>query len=103
MKIDEDALFKYVGDKIRAYRLEHEITQNQLANEIGVTRASISNVEAGMQKLPLQLLYRICAVLDVEIVNLLPHVSEIIKSADDNTMEIGGQVKQLSPKTALFF
>lgn len=54
------------------------MTQAQLAEAVGVLRTSVTNVEAGRQKLPLHLLYKMCITLDVEIASIVPSNEEVI-------------------------
>jgi DNA-binding XRE family transcriptional regulator len=102
MRIDEQRLYKYIGRLVKAHRQELKVTQDQLAERVGVTRTSITNIEAGSQKLPLYLLFRICAALNLEGADLLPQLSEVVNAEDQETVNIDGLTKQMSPKTATF-
>jgi transcriptional regulator with XRE-family HTH domain len=48
------------------------VTQQQLADQAGLTRSSIANVEAGRQRVPLHVLAAIALALKVEPQDLLP-------------------------------
>jgi transcriptional regulator with XRE-family HTH domain len=102
MSVNEDALYAHIGKQIRASRRELNVTQSQLAKRVGVTRTSIANIEAGTQKLPLHLLYRICEALKVEASELLPTVVELITSTEGKVVNVDGHSQQMAPKTALF-
>lgn len=63
MELDE--LFKVIGPNVRRYREKTGLTQNQLAEHIGVTPSFISKVECGKKAVKLKTLYEIAAVLHV--------------------------------------
>lgn len=53
------------------------MTQQELAAEVGVSRVSIVQFEAGNQHLPLEVIYLIATVLKVGIAVLLPSIEEL--------------------------
>jgi len=67
--------YEQVGQKVRNARAHEGVTQSQLADAVGLTRTSITNLEAGRQHIPLHLLARIAAVLKTRTGDLLPEVS----------------------------
>lgn len=76
----EDAvgrIYELVGPKIRAVRLKRGWNQADLARQVGLTRSSIANVEAGRQRLLIHSLFAIANTLDVEIDTLLPTSLEV--------------------------
>jgi len=75
---DREARFNVVmGEKIRALRREAGLVQAQLAQMAGVSRASITNIEAGTQAPPPYRLARIANALKVHVANLVPGTSEL--------------------------
>ena len=58
---DADEFYKRVGEVIRQARGGRKLAQSQLAEAIGLTRTSISNIESGRQKL---LLHTFCDIAD---------------------------------------
>lgn len=66
-----DLLWADIGGRIKTLRRDNNLSQRQLADAIGLSRVSISNIELGKQRLVLDLLYRIAEVLDVNICTLL--------------------------------
>jgi transcriptional regulator with XRE-family HTH domain len=75
-----DALYKLVGVRIRAARERRaeRLSQANLAKMLGVSRASIVNIEAGRQHAPLALLWNIAHALDVELSMLIPNRAELL-------------------------
>ena len=64
-----------LGSNIRSVRISAGLSQADVADRIGFTRASVSNLEAGRQKIALHLFVQIALALDVEPAKLLPDLS----------------------------
>lgn len=99
MKINETLLYQKLGQQLRRKREVANLTQAQLAERVGVLRTSITNIEAGRQKAPLHLIYELCAVLQVDIKDILPPLSELAET-QNSTVEIGGRLKNVPPRSA---
>ena len=56
-----------IQNKIKVFRAEHDLTQEGLANEIGVTRATINAIEKGKYTPSLELAFRIAKRFEVNI------------------------------------
>ena len=54
-------------NKIKVYRAMHDITQEALANEIGVTRKTINAIETGKYDPSLPLAFKIALYFGVKI------------------------------------
>ena len=76
-------LAKYIGSKIRDERQKNALNQQELAEKIGLTRTSVSNIEAGRQQPTIDVLYQICHNLGKEIHFLLPTFSEVSSLIDN--------------------
>lgn len=61
-----------LGSNVRSVRVSVGLSQADLADRIGFTRASVSNLEAGRQKIALHLFVQIAHALGVEPAMLLP-------------------------------
>lgn len=64
-------LYTRVGDNVRHAREQRGITQAELAAAVGLTRGSVTNVEAGNQRTPLRTLLAIAQALDVPFAALV--------------------------------
>ena len=73
--IDQVSLNREVGSNIRREREAAKLSQAQLATHLGMTRASISNIEAGNHAIMLSHVYNIALFLDLPISRLLPELS----------------------------
>jgi transcriptional regulator with XRE-family HTH domain len=65
-------VYRMVGERIRVERKRQNITQDELAKEIGLTRTSITNMENGRQKFLLHTLVQIANYLGTSPARLLP-------------------------------
>lgn len=102
---ETDCMYKLIGQKIREGRenLPKKLSQDKLATKLGVTRASIVNIEAGRQHAPLSLLWNIADALGLELIKLIPSRSDVLAMGEgvelDSAMlkqikaEAGGDAK----------
>src|SRR5437867_11839618 len=69
------ALYREIGRAIRKLRMKRNpcMSQQSLAEEVRISRASVTNIERGHHRIQLHVLYEIAAVLEVEPHDLLPH------------------------------
>jgi transcriptional regulator with XRE-family HTH domain len=77
----DDALFRLLGERIRAARERRteKLSQVALATKLGVSRASIVNIESGRQHASLPLLWRLTQALEIELADLIPRSSELLE------------------------
>lgn len=73
-----DRIYKNLGSRIRALRKGLGRSQGQVANQVGLSRASLANIEAGRQKVLVHQLFDLAKALDLEspIDLLLPPQSQ---------------------------
>jgi transcriptional regulator with XRE-family HTH domain len=67
-----DILSVKVACKIEEIRLQKGLTQEELASDIGISRASLVNMEAGRQAISLVRLFAFADSLGIEAKELLP-------------------------------
>ena len=67
-----DQLYSILGKLVRTRREQAKLTQDELAQRVGLTRTSISNIESGRQKIQVHTLYTIAEALHVPADALLP-------------------------------
>ena len=72
MSFDRPGFDKEVGLLLQLARKRREITQAELAEKIGLPRASYANLESGRQRIPVDVLWRAAVVLNVSISTLVP-------------------------------
>lgn len=79
------ALYKRIGSTIKVMRRALGLTQQQLANQLGISRASLANIETGRQRILVHQLYELADQLSVNVSDLLPESSEVeaLQTLDD--------------------
>lgn len=70
--MSSDQLYNTIGKRVRLRRERLGLTQEQLADHVGLTRTSISNIEQGRQKILVHMLYNLAEALAVAPEALLP-------------------------------
>jgi transcriptional regulator with XRE-family HTH domain len=66
-------LYRLIGAELAARRKRLRLKQAEVADQIGLTRASLANIERGRQKIMLHQIYRLAAALDAgSITDLVP-------------------------------
>ena len=66
---EPDLLIK-MGERIKDIRIKKKMTQNDLAIECQVEKASMSRLESGRSNPTVRTLQRVCKALDVDIIEL---------------------------------
>lgn len=105
--IDEQRLYRLIGERIRKLREGFEtpagrMTQAELAVLVDLERTSITNIEKGAQKLSLHVLYKICEVFDVNVLDVLPRPAEVEQERalpEMTELEFGGKTYVAPQKT----
>ena len=59
----EDLLYKLIGKRLKEQRNRQNITQQDLAQRASLTRTSVTNIEQGIQRAPLHVLYELSHLL----------------------------------------
>jgi transcriptional regulator with XRE-family HTH domain len=67
-----DWVYKEFGQRLRAARRTADLTQEAVANTVGLSRTSITNIERGIQHISLHALYELAAAVKVKPADLLP-------------------------------
>jgi transcriptional regulator with XRE-family HTH domain len=97
---DEDALYKAIGERIRRERERQAepLSQSALAKQLEVSRASVVNIEAGRQRAPLGLLWKIACHMDVELTVLIPSRADLNNpsSVAQLTEEMRNQLRRVT-------
>ena len=68
----DGSFYRHVGGQVRGLREGAGLKQEELAARVGLSRASIANVEAGKQAVPLHLFAAITGALGADMADLLP-------------------------------
>lgn len=71
----DEPLLKIIGALIRKRRIELGMPCDVLAKSVGLTRASINNIEFGRQEIVVSRLHSFCEALEIDILDLLQPLS----------------------------
>ena len=69
---NKEALHLSIGRKIKFFRTQKGLNQEDLSKRVGLTRSSIAQIEVGKQALSIYVLYRIGEALSIAINEILP-------------------------------
>jgi transcriptional regulator with XRE-family HTH domain len=70
--MDQDWIYTEIGDIVRRRRKKLGKTQAELAPKLGLSRASVANIETGRQSLLVHQLYALAEALELSPQDLLP-------------------------------
>lgn len=93
--MSDDEIYKAFGRSVAARRRELDLTQAKLAARVGMSRASIANIESGRQNVLLHHVYSLASALAVaKLSDILPAPArpephedlEVIRSDDAITV-----------------
>ena len=77
MAAPQGKFYAILGQRIRAARLAASLTQDVLAQMVGLSRTSVTNIEKGRQPVPCHLLVKIGDAVRASPEELLPPASTI--------------------------
>jgi transcriptional regulator with XRE-family HTH domain len=77
-----EPIYRDFGRRLRKARAKATLTQEGLAQRVGLTRTSITNIEQGNQHVGLHLLYQLAKAVGVPPVDLLPDESATTDDGD---------------------
>ncbi len=72
--MDSDSLYGQFGRLVRGHRQRLGLRQDQLAERVGLSRTSITNIERGRQKVLLHQVFLLAESLEISPEALLPSV-----------------------------
>jgi transcriptional regulator with XRE-family HTH domain len=77
----DDNFYPCLGQRVRQARREAGMTQALLAARVGLTRASVTNIEKGRQKVLAHTLWRLAETLGVSPEDLVQEVAIVANEA----------------------
>lgn len=98
--MSDDEIYKAFGRSVAARRRELDLTQAKLAARVGMSRASIANIESGRQNVLLHHVYSLASALAVaKLADILPAPVRPIRHDDlevirwDDTVAVTSQTR----------
>lgn len=83
-----------IGQRIRRIRERRGATQAALASRANLTRTSLSNIEAGRQRISVRALLEMAAALDVDPADLLPDLRRASPTNIDVLVDRGARPEE---------
>lgn len=81
--MSDDEIYKAFGRSVAARRRELDLTQAKLAARVGMSRASIANIESGRQNVLLHHVYTLASALAVaRLSDILPAQARPVRHED---------------------
>ncbi|MFQ9936649.1 MAG: helix-turn-helix domain-containing protein [Phascolarctobacterium faecium] len=65
---DNSIDYKEIGTRIRIMRLKLAVSQTECASKLGISQTHLSNIEHGRSGITLQMLCRVCDILQVSLI-----------------------------------
>lgn len=78
-----------IANNLLFYRKRAKFTQRELANQIGVKNNTISQWESGTNSIDVEILFKICEILDVSVNDMYgsyAHTNSLAPSAEENRL-----------------
>lgn len=75
-----EPIYRQIGGVIRGLRRRADKPQEQVARELGISRATLANIETGRQRILVHQLYAIAQALNVKVADLLPTPKEEMRA-----------------------
>ena len=98
MKDDQQQeIYERIGQCVRDAREAAHMTQGELSERIGLTRASVTNIETARQKVQLHTLYAIAHTLEVPLATLLPPSEAATPNTSPRVLKALQNAKDLRP------
>lgn len=91
--MNEDELYRALGESVAARRRALRKTQAEVALALGLSRASLANMEAGRQKVLLHQVYRLAAALELDDVRKLLPIGALPRGGSDGAHR-GAQARE---------
>ena len=102
--LDREELYRKLATGIREHRETENLTQEDLADRAGVTRAQLANIEKLRQRPPLEVIYKLAGALNVDLVDLLPRQADVLSGPTSSqvTIDYGGATHTVPPAAATY-
>ena len=91
-----------LGDKIKLCRENKKMTQNEVADILDVSPATVSKYESGALEPNIESLKRLAELFEISIDELLKDEEEILDSSKVNVLEVLREQKEMKLKGNLY-
>jgi transcriptional regulator with XRE-family HTH domain len=97
-------IYGRIGDLIRQRRKLLDLTQEGLAGQLGISRASLASIETGRQNILVHQLYGLASALNLNPQDFLPAIPVAVRKGHSSELPLpeGLSVEQRAQVTLLF-
>jgi transcriptional regulator with XRE-family HTH domain len=88
-------IYRIIGAGLAARRKKLRLKQAEVADQIGLTRASLANIESGRQKLMLHQIYKLATALKVDSITELVPARFSFEQASGPLRLVGSEVNEV--------
>ncbi len=85
---------KNIGQKIRRARQALDLSQESVAEDLGMTKGAFSKIERGLTNVPVTRLMEIAQVLKVNVADFFDKSPAVLSKAEENNKQYGYATKQ---------
>lgn len=82
-KVCAELVNELFGDKMASLRRARRMSQTELGKAIGLSRATVANLEGGDQNVQLHQVFSIARALDTPVSQLLPSGHDVLETVED--------------------
>lgn len=80
-----DAFYVLIGEEIRLARLRRGLTQQAVAEQIGMTKSSVSLLERGRVRPSVQIFTQLCVLLELDPSQVLYEALGLVRQKADGS------------------
>lgn len=89
-----EPVYRTIGGIVRQKRRRLELPQADLARRLGISRATLANIETGRQRILVHQLYSLAKALDAKLVDLLPPPDMFAQASEWAQLPIPSDLKK---------
>lgn len=83
IRTDEE-IYKEFGEKLKNLRTERNLTQNEVAKDLGITQASVFKYEKGLRRVPMNMIITFANYFNISVDELIQ--SDVSKDVKEETV-----------------
>ena len=99
MTEDDKKFYKKLGERITQLRKEHQITQVQMAELLGISQQLVAANEAGRRKIPVSMLPKLAKIFNLSIDELVGMKKTAVKRGPVSALNRQVEKIRLLPRT----
>ncbi len=86
---DVEPVYRQLGEALRRFRRERDLSQQRVAAECGMSRSALANIEAGQQRVAFHQFLALARALRVDAADLLPSCASDDGPVDEQLVRLG--------------